>query len=223
MTLPISLTTAQTGANITVTVTVPAGVSSGAGVDAASLTVSSFSTAATMTNATAPSGWIQATNPANGQVGLTDFTKDPTNAVGAVTDGVLVVLNFTLNAGYVIADFVATATVKVTSSSDPNSVTTGASNVVPVPTVACFVCGTRIATMRGEVAVETLAIGDEIVLATGGVSPVRFIGRRSVGLACHPAAERVIQSVSAPTPLRTVRRHATCSSPLIMPYSPTAC
>jgi hypothetical protein len=55
----------------------------------------------------------------------------------------------------------------------------------------CYARGTRLATARGEVAIETLRIGDEIVLAEGGVAPVRWIGWRRVDRRSHAANERV--------------------------------
>ena len=45
--------------------------------------------------------------------------------------------------------------------------------------IACYLRGTRVATPDGEVAVETLAIGDLITTASGAVRPVRWIGRRA--------------------------------------------
>ncbi|GAA5263893.1 hypothetical protein ACOSOMT5_P0313 [Acidiphilium sp. MT5] len=50
----------------------------------------------------------------------------------------------------------------------------------------CFAAGTRILLRRGEVAVENLTIGDEVVLATGGTAPIRWIGQRSITLANQP-------------------------------------
>jgi len=45
-------------------------------------------------------------------------------------------------------------------------------------TIACFVAGTRIATPCGDVPVEFMRIGDEVVTASGGIERIRWIGRR---------------------------------------------
>ena len=44
--------------------------------------------------------------------------------------------------------------------------------------VPCFLAGTRIATAAGEVAVETLKIGDHVLNGAGQSRPVKWIGRR---------------------------------------------
>ncbi len=57
-------------------------------------------------------------------------------------------------------------------------------NVVP-----CFTPGTRIATARGDVAVEALAPGDLVLTRDAGLQPLRWIGRRplsSADLAAQP-------------------------------------
>ena len=46
--------------------------------------------------------------------------------------------------------------------------------------IICFTPGTRIATIRGEVAVETLKEGDQIITRDNGVRPLRWIGRRDL-------------------------------------------
>jgi hypothetical protein len=57
--------------------------------------------------------------------------------------------------------------------------------------VNCFAAGTRILLRRGEVAVENLAIGDEVVLASGGTVPIRWIGQRRVNATKHPKPDSV--------------------------------
>ena len=56
----------------------------------------------------------------------------------------------------------------------------------------CFAAGTRIATTRGEVAVEALAVGDAVRLAGGGTAPVVWLGHRSVACARHPRPQDIM-------------------------------
>ena len=65
--------------------------------------------------------------------------------------------------------------------------TDGPGDYAPPP---CFAAGTRILTRHGEMAVEALAVGDEVVaMHSGGFSPVTWIGRRSIDCSTvhHPA------------------------------------
>jgi len=55
----------------------------------------------------------------------------------------------------------------------------------------CYVTGTRILTDRGEVAVERLKVGDELVTASGATRPVRWLGSRRVDCARHPSPKAV--------------------------------
>src|SRR5258708_28409319 len=55
------------------------------------------------------------------------------------------------------------------------------SNVEIDTGIACYCPGTLIATARGEVPVEQLAIGDGVVTAFGALRPIKWIGRRSYG------------------------------------------
>jgi hypothetical protein len=51
---------------------------------------------------------------------------------------------------------------------------------------ACFCAGTRILTTRGEVPVECLVVGDNVVTASGSSSPICWIGWRKMDLRNRP-------------------------------------
>jgi hypothetical protein len=57
--------------------------------------------------------------------------------------------------------------------------------------VPCFVAGTRIATPQGEVPVEALKPGDDVLTVLGEVLSIIWTGRREVDCAAHPDPERV--------------------------------
>jgi autotransporter passenger strand-loop-strand repeat protein len=63
----------------------------------------------------------------------------------------------------------------------------GGGTAITLEQVACFLAGTRLATERGDVAVELLAVGD--LLRTplgGGAAPIRWIGHRCIDATRHP-------------------------------------
>jgi Ca2+-binding RTX toxin-like protein len=53
--------------------------------------------------------------------------------------------------------------------------------------IACFTPGTRIATAKGPVPVEHLAIGDQVVTRDHGAQPIRWIGRKTLQAAALAA------------------------------------
>ena len=71
-----------------------------------------------------------------------------------------------------------TATISHADQFDPITVDNSAS-VTETPQAPCYCAGTLIFTNRGEVPVETLAIGDKVMTADGVARLIRWIGRRS--------------------------------------------
>jgi T5SS/PEP-CTERM-associated repeat protein len=70
--------------------------------------------------------------------------------------------------------------------------TDGANGDAAIQAAPCFAAGTRIATTRGEVAVEDLAVGDLLPTVLGeDAAPVVWIGRREVACARHPDHRKV--------------------------------
>jgi hypothetical protein len=55
----------------------------------------------------------------------------------------------------------------------------------------CFAEGTRILTTHGEIPVEQLSAGDRVILHSGGIAPITWIGHRSLALSRHPNPEQV--------------------------------
>jgi uncharacterized repeat protein (TIGR03803 family) len=55
----------------------------------------------------------------------------------------------------------------------------------------CYRRGTRIATPTGERAIESLAVGDLVLTASGQMWPIAWIGRRRVDCRRHPKPEKV--------------------------------
>ncbi|MCW4590763.1 Hint domain-containing protein [Gluconacetobacter entanii] len=71
----------------------------------------------------------------------------------------------------------------VTASSNGNDFTPAAT----AADVPCFTTGTPILTPRGDVAVEDLRVGDEVVTASGAHRRIRWIGHRRIACRSVPA------------------------------------
>jgi hypothetical protein len=66
----------------------------------------------------------------------------------------------------------------------------GTADQLELTAIACFAAGTRLSTERGAVVVEALGVGDRVIIADGGSSPIIWIGRRPIdcGRHCEPGA-----------------------------------
>ena len=51
---------------------------------------------------------------------------------------------------------------------------------------ACYARGTHILTERGEIAIQSLGVGDLVITASGHRRPVRWIGHRGLDISRHP-------------------------------------
>jgi hypothetical protein len=71
------------------------------------------------------------------------------------------------------------ANFQINTGSDSTTITT------------CFAAGSRLATLDGDIAVEALRVGDRMLLADGGMAPVRWIGHRHVDCRRHPRPSNV--------------------------------
>jgi len=66
---------------------------------------------------------------------------------------------------------------------------------LPVTVTPCFTPGTRIATPKGEVAIEDLRVGDTVVTRDNGLKPIRWMGNRRITgreLAADPHVQPVL-------------------------------
>ena len=88
------------------------------------------------------------------------FTQGTSGAAGTLTlsGGSSPALSFAVDGTYAAGDFLATP---------------GTTDTI---VTLCFVAGTRIATPRGEVPVEQLAVGDEVLTSAGAVRSIVWIG-----------------------------------------------
>ena len=64
-------------------------------------------------------------------------------------------------------------------------------NVAVASAPVCFCSGTLIRTVRGDVAVEALKIGDLVVTEAGAHRAIRWLGHRRTNCAAHPVPENV--------------------------------
>jgi collagen type I/II/III/V/XI/XXIV/XXVII alpha len=113
------------------------------------------------------------------------ITVDTTAAVNFVLNGSSVAV--TDQVGGAVEGTIAFATAAQASTA---AGTAGAlvDQIVPPP---CYLAGTRIETVDGPRAVETLRVGDEVRTLLGGSGRIVWVGSRAVDCARHPRPETV--------------------------------
>jgi autotransporter passenger strand-loop-strand repeat protein len=103
---------------------------------------------------------------------------DTINLRGIGADGTVTVSDLTTGL-FTIIGSLGSAILKFAGSDDLNLITkpdgAGGTNLV----TACYRRGTMILTTTGEVPIEELAIGDQVVTLTGQARPIRWIGQRA--------------------------------------------
>jgi hypothetical protein len=116
----------------------------------------------------------------------TDFLGTPVQYTATVPQDVDVFVEKLV--GQVFGTALAQDTITIRLVPDGNTTDGVFTAASPNP---CFAAGTRIATTRGEIAVEHLQPGDEAILAEGGAAKVTWIGERALDLTRHPAPHTV--------------------------------
>lgn len=77
----------------------------------------------------------------------------------------------------------------IAPTEDPLFYSSDNSFIAPIP--ACFASGALISTARGDVPVQELALGDQVLPCSGGALTVKWIGHRRLDCSTHPSPERV--------------------------------
>ena len=89
-------------------------------------------------------------------------------------------------ASSVVLTLGSTNPVSLTATTTIAGITNTATEVVVGAPVTCFASGTLITTVRGDIAVEDLRVGDHVVTSGGALRSIRWLGHRTMNCRAHP-------------------------------------
>ncbi len=130
----------------------------------------------------------------NGTINIDPSTLTVAGIYGAGSFDLGANSTMTINGTVVSGEtIVFTGTNAVLNILDPSGFAGTIQGQGPTDTVngLCFVAGTRIATQRGEVPVEDLAIGELVHAQFAGVAAIKWLGSRRVDCRRHPRPQEV--------------------------------
>lgn len=128
----------------------------------------------------------------SGTLGVTisgfDQTSEIVDLTGIGTNGTI---SYHSASKITVTGSLGSATLKL-DPSDAAGFTTVSDGASGTDLIACFRRGTLIRTEAGEVPVETLAIGDRVLTASGTARPIKWIGRRAYDARFITGNDRVL-------------------------------
>jgi hypothetical protein len=153
----------------------------GAYVDMANVTYHAGDTAKIV------SGYLQIFDSSGNEITVDDSGNSIAQSVGiaaaTLPDTTKDVSSTALHASGIVAD----------SDTSPSFVVTSDENgdVLIQESAACYVAGTRIRTPAGDVAIESLQVGADVVTARGDVRSVRWVCHRTIDCGRHPEVTKI--------------------------------
>jgi hypothetical protein len=111
------------------------------------------------------------------------------NGFQTLTDVVLLGLSTDGNEALIASQSVPGAALVVSTTAQTFG--TISETFTPAFVLACFASATRIATPEGEVAVEALREGQQVLTASGETAPIVWLGHRISDCSAHPRPEEV--------------------------------
>ena len=144
-------------------------ITDSAGLSIQGLTITLFDSSSDYLHPTDANGTLSGADLTETGIGTYTLTPGSTAAVTAELDALV----------FTPTDSNSTVTTYFNLAAFDGATTSDNQNTSVVANAPCFCRGSLIGTVRGDIAVEDLMIGDKVVTASGEVRPIIWIGRRS--------------------------------------------